>query len=137
MNKKIFKITICIALLILIAMVAWVLFDKSNMYHVDINNPNLIKTEKGYKEELVIEETIITNKYIQKVKLRLRAPNIRKSYNIQYYNEELKETVTVSVDKVQYNELNVGDKIKTTRVVTYNKSGLRLNYKDTVEKIEN
>ena len=126
MNKKIFKITICIALLILIAMVAWVLFDKSNMYHVDINNPNLIKTEKG-----------ITNKYIQKVKLRLRAPNIRKSYNIQYYNEELKETVTVSVDKVQYNELNVGDKIKTTRVVTYNKSGLRLNYKDTVEKIEN
>ena len=90
MNKKIFKITICIALLILIAMVAWVLFDKSNMYHVDINNPNLIKTEKGYKEELVIEETIITNKYIQKVKLRLRAPNIRKSYNIQYYNEELK-----------------------------------------------
>ena len=137
MKKKIPIIIICIAFIVLVAMLIWILFDKSNMYHVDINNPNLIKTEKGYKEELVIEETIITNKYIQKAKLRLRAPNIRKSYNIQYYNEELKETVTVSVDKVQYNELNVGDKIKTTRVVTYNKSGLRLNYKDTVEKIEN
>ena len=36
------------------------------MYHVDINNPNLIKLKMVIKEELVIEETTITNKYMLK-----------------------------------------------------------------------
>ena len=65
MKKKIPIIIICIAFIVLVAMLIWILFDKNNMYHVDINNPNLIKTENGYKEELVIEETTITNKYVK------------------------------------------------------------------------
>ena len=86
MKKKIPIIIICIAFIVLVAMLIWILFDKNNMYHVDINNPNLIKTENGYKEELVIEETTITNKYVKEGKIRKRAPNIRIIYNIIMMN---------------------------------------------------
>lgn len=136
MKKKIPIIIICIAFIVLVAMLIWILFDKNNMYHVDINNPNLIKTENGYKEELVIEETTITNKYVKEVKIRKRAPNIRKTYNIQYYNDELKEKVTVAVGKEQYDELNIGDRIKVVRTINYTKGGFRINYKDTIEKLD-
>ena len=134
MKKKIPIIIICIAFIVLVAMLIWVLFDKNNMYH--INNLNLIKTENGYKEELVIEETTITNKYVKEGKIRKRAPNIRKTYNIQYYNDELKEKVTVAVGKEQYDELNIGDRIKVVRTINYTKGGFRINYKDTIEKLD-
>lgn len=136
MKKKIPIIIICIAFIVLVAMLIWILFDKNNMYHVDINNPNLIKTENGYKEELVIEETTIINKYVKEGKIRKRAPNIRKTYNIQYYNDELKEKVTVAVGKEQYDELNIGDRIKVVRTINYTKGGFRINYKDTIEKLD-
>lgn len=135
MKKKIPIIIISIAFLILIAMVAWIVFDKSNMYHVDINNPNLIKTEKGYKEELVIEETTIINKYRPRKQL-IRPMGHGKKYTIEYYNEELSESIIVPITKQQYDELDIGDRIKVTRTVTYTKGGFRINYKDTVEKLD-
>ena len=57
-------------------------------------------------------------------------------YNIIYYNPELGKNEEINVGKSRYDEFEVGDKIKVTREVYYNKSGLRLNYKDFVEKIE-
>ncbi len=135
MKKKTPIIIICIVFIVLVAIVIWVLFDKNNMYHVDINNPNLIKTENGYKEELVIEETTIINKYKTKKQL-IKPIGHGKKYTIQYYNEELSESVIAPVEKKQFDELNIGDRIKVVRTINYTKSGFRINYKDTIEKLD-
>ncbi len=134
-DAKILKVVFFISMTICAVITIYTLLYKSNMYHIDINNPNLIKTEHGYKEELVIEETTIIKKYIKNHKPQGQRTT-RTTYNVIYYNEELKENVEVNVGKTKYNEFNVGDKIKATRTVYYTKSGLRQNYEDSVEKIE-
>lgn len=136
MNKKIVIIIISVICLLCVIVTVYTLTDKKNMYHIDINNPNLIKTENGYKEELVIEETEIINKYVKEGKYRRNAPNIKTTYNIMYYNEELKENVEIDVEKSKYDNFSIGDKIKVTRTVYYDKNGLRLYYEDTAEKLQ-
>ena len=133
-NAKILKAAFLITIIFL-AITIYALLDKNNMYHMDINNPNLIKTEHGYKEELVIEETTIIKKYIKKHKPQGQKIT-RTTYNVMYYNEELKDNVAVNVGKNKYDEFNVGDKVKATRTVYYTKDGLRIDYEDSIEKIE-
>ena len=59
-----------------------------------------------------------------------------KENEVIYYNDELKEKVTVAVGKEQYDELNIGDRIKVVRTINYTKGGFRINYKDTIEKLD-
>lgn len=135
-DEKILKIAFFITIIIFLLITIYTLTNKNNSYHVDINNANLIKIDSGYKEELIIEETTIIKKYTKEHKAQGQRIT-RTTYNIMYYNEELKDNVAVDVGKNKYNEFNVGDKIKVTRVIYYTKNGLRLNYEDHVEKLEN
>lgn len=136
MKNKIPIAIIVISILIVIGTVISVAFNKSNKYHVDVSNPNLIKTGNGYKEELVIDETTIVNKYINERRYRRFAPDIPQTYNIVYYNKHLEKNITVNVKKDKYNELNIGDKVKVIRIVYYTNNGLRLNYEDIIEKLK-
>lgn len=130
---KIVKIVLFLLMIICIALIIYVLVNKNNIYHIDINNPNLIKTQNGYKEELIIEESTVIKKYIKQHKVYGQKIN-RITYNIMYYNEYLQENVAINVGKSRYDEFNVGDKIRVIRTVYYTNSGLRIKYEDMVEK---
>lgn len=128
-----FHIIIFISILAIIIFTIIQLTDKSNFLHIDLNNENLIKTDSGYIEELVLETEVLD----KSVHIRTgRLNRGEKEYNIKYYNEELKEEMYVSVAKSKYDSINIGDKIKVVRTVYYSNSGLRLYYIDDVFKLQ-
>lgn len=93
------------------------------------------ETENGYVEELTVYSEV-EDKSINRH--RVGSGRVRRTYYwVSYYNEELGERTSVDVgDRAEYDKFSVGDKVKVTRLVYYTKQGLRLNYKDFMELVE-
>ncbi len=120
----IIRAVIAIAFLALIVFI-YNYFYNDNVY-VDLNDPELIETEDGYKKDINFD-TVVDSKKINRDKGK-------KDYVIICYDGD--EKYEIVVGNYLYNKLLDEEKINVKGSIFYDKKGKRLSYDYEVKSLE-
>lgn len=120
-----FIVAIVVAILVIVSVIViYNNFFNSNVY-VDLNDPDLIETEDGFKKDVSFETVVADKEIVYEGK--------KKKYTITCLNQ--KEEYVIEVGNYLYSHLEIDEEIKVYGTVYYDKDGLRLSYDYQVESL--
>lgn len=118
-------VAIVIAVVVIFSLiVVYNSFFNDNVY-VDLNDPDLVETEDGYKKSVEFE-TIVDKKEVVNEKEG-------KKYMITCYDED--DKYEIEVGNYIYRNLEIDEEIKVTGTIYYDEDGLRISYDYQVESL--
>lgn len=120
----IIRLVMVIVAFILIVVVYNVGFNQNE--YIDLNDPDLIETDDGYKKEVDFESTVADKEIIK--------DNKKKKYIIYCYDKNEKK-YKVEVGNYIYSKLSIDEEIRVFGATYYNKKGLYLDYEYSVESL--
>lgn len=119
----IIRIVLALVAIILVVVIYNTFFNDS--IYVDLNDPDLVETEDGYKKSVEFETTVDKKEVVKEKK--------GKKYMITCYDED--DKYEIEVGNYIYTNLDIDEEIKVYGTAYYNKKGLLLSYDYQVESL--